>query len=236
MRSLIGIPPCLDDRGRWRAGRVTHYADAAYAACVESCGGAAVYLPPGEKPEAQLEHLDGLLIPGGGDFAPPRAYPPAVRFDLVPETQLACDRRLLAGALERELPVLAICYGMQLLVLHCGGSLHYDLASDRPGSGEHRLPEPDARHGLALEPGTRIRHALGTGSLGVNSSHHQGVAEAGPSLRVGARADDGLIEAVELPGASWCVGVQWHPERMRGGHAERLFESFVRACDERRRS
>ncbi len=234
MRSLIGIPPCLDDAERWRPGRPYHYIDAAYAACVESCGGAAVYLPLCEKPEEQLEHLDGLLIPGGGDFAPPRAYPPELHFDLVPARQLACDRRLLAGALERELPVFGICYGMQLLVDHCGGELIYDLPHDRPELGAHRLAEPEARHGLALEPGSRLWRALGAQPLGVNSRHHQGVADAGPTLRVCARADDGLVEAVELPGTGFCLGVQWHPERMGGEHAENLFRAFVRACDDRR--
>lgn len=235
MRSLIGIPPCLDDGGRWRAGRHTHYIDAAYAAQVESCGGAAVYLPPAEKPEEQLAHLDGLLIPGGGDFEPPRAYPSGVHFDLVPAAQLRCDRRLLAAALERELPLLAVCYGMQLLVEHCGGQLLYDLAQDRPELGRHHLDEPDARHGLEVEPATQLWRTLGPQPQGVNSRHHQGIADAGPRLRVCGRADDGLIEAVELPGSAFCLGLQWHPERMGADHAERLFRSFVRACDERRR-
>jgi putative glutamine amidotransferase len=234
MRPLIGIPPLLDDGGRWRAGRTYHYIDAAYAACIESCGGAALYLPLADKPDDQLDRIDGLLIPGGGDFAPPEPYPPQVSFDLVSPTQRAGDERLLAGALERNLPVLGICYGMQLLTLHCGGSLIYDLGTERPGLSNHRITSEAERHPLEITPNTVLWSALGAQPEGVNSRHHQGIAEAGPALAVSARAGDGLIEGVELPGATFCVGVQWHPESMGRAHAKLLFEHFVRACGERR--
>jgi putative glutamine amidotransferase len=234
MRPLIGIPPALDDGGRWRAGRTYHYIDAAYAACIESCGGAAVYLPLPETSDYPLDRIDGLLIPGGGDFAPPQPYPSGVRFDRVPDAQRAGDERLLAGALECELPVLAICYGMQLLTLHCGGTLIYDLETERPELADHRIADPRARHALAVEAGSALWRAIGSQPEGVNSRHHQAVASAGPRLAVSARAGDGLIEAVELPGAAFCIGVQWHPESLGGAHAKGLFGSFVRACGERR--
>jgi putative glutamine amidotransferase len=237
MGPLIGIPPCLDERDRWRPGRAYHYIDRAYAAAIEAAGGVPVYLPAQADARHLVERIDGLLLPGGDDLAPEGtdpvpapAYPSHVHFDLAPESQIAFDAELLERTLARELPVLAICYGMQLLVRRRGGALLYHIPSDAPQAGEHRLPEPDGRHGLRVEPGTRLAAALGEEPGPVNSLHHQGVREPGEGLRVAARAEDGLIEAVEAEGDGFCVGVQWHPEKMRGPHRDRLFGAFVAAC------
>ena len=229
MRPLIGIPPCLDERGRWRREREYHYADTAYARAIAEAGGLPVYLPQQDDVTALAERIDGLLLPGGGDFAPPRAYPEAVAFDVVPARQLAFDDALLAAALDRDRPVLGICYGMQLLALHNGGALHYDVATDLPRASEHRFTDPGARHEVALEPASRLHEILGGDRASVNSRHHQAVADAGHA-RVSARSDDELVEAIELSGARFAVGVQWHPESLDAGHRERLFGAFVRAC------
>jgi putative glutamine amidotransferase len=242
MQPLIGIPPCLDERGRWRAGRSYQYIDVAYARAVEEAGGAPLYLPLQADAETLAAGIGGLLLPGGDDFAPESPYPEGVRFDPVPAApkgvrfnpvpaaQLAFDRRLLGAALERGLPVLAICYGMQLLALHHGGSLHYHIPSDVPEAGPHRLPEPDGRHFVRITPGSRLATALGVDEDMVNSLHHQGVAEPGAGLRACAHSKDGLIEAIEREEAPFCVGVQWHPEKMRDPHRERLFRAFVAAA------
>jgi putative glutamine amidotransferase len=229
MRPLIGIPPCLDDRGRWRPEREYHYADAAYAHAVMEVGGIPVYLPPQGDVASLAQRLDGLLVPGGGDFAPDRAYPAGVSFDLVPARQLAFDRALLAAALERDRPVLGICYGMQLLALHCDGALYFDVATDVPGAAEHHFRDPAARHAIRVESASRLRGVLGAEEVPVNSRHHQAVADAG-SARVAARSGDGIVEAVELPDARFALGVQWHPESLDPGHREQLFGAFVRAC------
>ena len=126
--------------------------------------------------------------------------------------------------------MLGICYGMQLLAVHCGGSLHYDIPTDLPAAGAHRLPEPGGRHPLRIEPRTRLAEILAGDGARVNSRHHQAVAEAGPGLRICARAADGVVEAVERAGGAFCLGVQWHPERMEAEHRERVFGAFVRAC------
>jgi putative glutamine amidotransferase len=229
MRPLIGIPPCLDERGRWRPEREYHYADAAYARAVAEAGAVPVYLPQQDDVAALADRIDALLLPGGGDFAPDRAYPSGVSFDLVPARQLAFDRALLAAALERDRPVLGICYGMQLLALHCDGGLHFDLATDLPGAAQHQLGDPHARHAIWVEPATRLRGVLGADEASVNSRHHQAVADPG-SARVTARSPDGLIEAVELPDARFALGVQWHPESLDARHREQLFGAFVDAC------
>ena len=98
MRPLIGIPPCLDEQERWRKAREYHYADSAYARAVSEAGGLPIYLPLQSDVAALVARLDGLLLPGGGDFVPERSYPAGVAFDPVPARQLAFDRALLAVA------------------------------------------------------------------------------------------------------------------------------------------
>lgn len=231
-RPRIGIPPCLDAAGRIRAGRTQHYLDAAYARAVAEAGGVPLLLPWPAPPEALLDAVDGLLLPGGDDFPPGRPYPEDVRFHLVAPAQREFDAALLEGALARGLPLLAICYGMQLFALARGGRLHAHLPLDVPEAGPHQLPEPDGRHPVERVAGTRLAAALGDAPAEVNSLHHQGVAEPGRGLAVAARAADGVIEALEEAdaGAPFRVGVQWHPEKMEGPHRTRLFAAFVAAC------
>ena len=230
MAPLIGISTCLDDRGRWKANRDYHYIDTAYASAIEAAGGTTIYLPIQRDPSSLLRSLDGLLIPGGDDLPPAHDYPPGVEFDLAPEEQLNFDRRLLTDALQRRIPILGICYGMQLLAAVRGGALVYDIPTERPQAGPHRLPETEGRHALQIEPGTRLSKALGANPPPVNSLHHQGVESPGPGMRIAARAEDGLIEAIEDQEQLFCVGVQWHPEKLSGTHRDGLFGAFVGAC------
>lgn len=230
MTPLVGITLCLDDTGRWKANHQYQYLDVSYANTVEAAGGVPVYVPLETNIDRCLDSLDALLIPGGDDFLPPRPYPEGVEFRPAPQRQLDFDLRLLTRALERDKPVLAICYGMQLLALGYGGRLLYDIPSDRPESNNHQNPEPNGHHGLVLESGSQLEKALGPDPGPVNSRHHQGVADPGTGLVVSARADDGLIEAIEDPNRPFCVGVQWHPETLAGPHREGLFGAFIGAC------
>jgi len=227
-RPLIGVTLCSDERGRWRAGRTYHYLAVDYLRALALAGADAVYVPAQPRLERIAERLDGLLIPGGDDFAPPAPYPPEVAFELVPDAQLAADRALLECVLARGRPVLGICYGAQLLALQRGGALHYHLPVDVPSAGPHT--GAGTRHALAIEPGTRLARALGGPTAEVNSQHHQAIRSPGPELRVSARAADGVIEAVESPGDPWCLGVQWHPELQSDAGSQALFAQFVAAA------
>jgi putative glutamine amidotransferase len=224
----VGIPLCLDELGRWKPGRTYHYVDAAYARAIQRAGGAAVYLPVAADAAALAERIDALLVPGGDDLLPARPYPAHVRFEPVPPAQLAFDRALLAAALARGLPVLGICYGMQLLALALGGELHYDLATDVSGAAEHRLG--GARHRVRLDRGSQLAQIVGREELSVSSRHHQAVKAPGPDLRVSARSDDGVVEAVERAAVPFCVGVQWHPESHGDAESDALFRAFVAAA------
>ncbi|MCP5068974.1 MAG: gamma-glutamyl-gamma-aminobutyrate hydrolase family protein [bacterium] len=226
----IGISLCLDTADRIRPGRRYHYIDEAYAKAVAEAGGTPCYLPSPSSPDAALEGIDGLLLPGGDDFPPPVPYPPTAPFTLVPAEQRTFDTALLASARARGLPVFGICYGMQLLALEAGGSLLYHIPHDRPDAEAHQLDEQDGRHGLSVEAGTRLERWLGDAPTRVNSLHHQAVAEPGEGLRVAARAPDGIIEAIEAAGPEFRLGVQWHPEKLPGPGRIRLFRGFVEAC------
>jgi len=230
----IAVALGLDAAGRWRPGRRYHYLDAAYAEALGDAGAIPLHVSREAPAEAIAALSDGLLVPGGDDFPPDRPYPPDVRFAPVPPEQLAFDAALLEACLAHARPVLGICYGMQLLVRHHGGRLLYDIAHDRPDAGPHQL-EPEARHDIAIETGSRLALALGRERCPVNSRHHQGVAEPGPGLRVCARADDGTIEAVEAEATGFVLGVQWHPESLETEHRARLFGAFVSACRSARR-
>lgn len=229
MRPLIGIPQCLDDAGRWKAGRTYQYGDLAYARAVVEAGGTPVHLSVACEPGDVVTRLDGLLLPGGDDFPPASDYPADVRFELAPTEQIAFDRALLAAASARRLPVLGICYGMQLLALEAGATLHYDIATDVPAAAAHQLGE-DLRHEIRIEAASRLAALLGARRCSVNSRHHQAVREAGRGLQISARAPDGIIEAIESTGGAFRVGVQWHPESLDADHRRALFGGFVAAC------
>jgi putative glutamine amidotransferase len=239
-RPRIGIPLSLDDRGRWRAERAYHYIDRRYADAIDRAGGLPIHLPIQSHVEDLVAGLDGLLLPGGDDFPSQTPLAPEIEalLDLVPAEQLAFDRLLFETARGRGLPILGICYGMQLMAIAMGGGLDAHLPSQRPEAGPHKLA-PDARHPVTIEPGTLLGEIAGTGAALVDSSHHQGVRAPGQGQRVVARSHDGIIEAIEAEPqaeagadarAPFLLGVQWHPERLREPFSDRLFRSFIEAA------
>jgi putative glutamine amidotransferase len=148
------------------------------------------------------------------------------------------DKAILSHAFQAQKPVLAICYGCQLLNVYLGGTLVQDLKSETGTQIPHRrkdiAPEPadDPRHEVSFTLGSRLARMTGARDAVVNSSHHQSVAKPGRQLRITGQASDGVVESVEWTGdANWVIGVQWHPERMQGDAlAEKLFVELVRAA------
>ena len=197
-----------------------------YVYAVERAGGRALLVPPSEDGvEETLQALDGLLFSGGSDLDPGlyEQEPHEETFGI----HKARDRAelvLLEAALERDMPVLAICRGSQVLNVARGGDLVQHLP-EVVGDEKHKhTPGAFADHDVTLEDGTRLGSLLGDRAP-VKSHHHQGIGRIGEGLRVAAHAEDGTVEAVEDPGRRFAVGVLWHPE---AGEDARLFEELVR--------
>jgi putative glutamine amidotransferase len=204
-----------------------------YAEAVLRAGGVPVVIAPVGGPldvARTVAELDGLLLSGGDDFDMTRlglgpTHPAA---QPVPPYKQDFDVLLARAAMQRQTPVLGICYGMQLLALVDGGSLHQHLPDDRPGSREHA---GGVRHAVTLAPDSKLAGLTGAERLDVISRHHQGVAVAGPQWIVSARDEEGLIEAIERPDYPFTVGVQWHPElEPEGGRQDGLFRGLVVAA------
>lgn len=191
--------------------------------------------PGGTDPHDLLDGLDGLLLIGGEDLAAPvSGADPALVGAGTSESRDRWEIALLDAALERDLPVLAICRGLQLLNAARGGTLHGDIAGSSP---EHPpVPEDTAaalayRHDVTFEPDSLLARAYAATGKATNSLHHQAVDVLGTGLRVVARAADGCVEGLELDGARWCAAVQWHPELLPEDPQEQaLFAAFVEAC------
>jgi putative glutamine amidotransferase len=188
-----------------------------------------------------LEGISGLLLTGGEDVAPSRygeeRHPTVVDVN-GPRDEF--ELALVAEARRRALPILAICRGIQVLNVACGGTLVQDIPSQVAGALDHNLrlpahPPPTLAHELWLDKETLLASlmgdALGVGdTCEVNSRHHQAVKDVAPGFRVSATAPDGVIEAIEDPALPFCLGVQWHPENFwRTGEFRPLFEGFLAA-------
>jgi len=197
----------------------------AYVRSVEQAGGRPLLVPPSENGVAEtLDVLDGIVFSGGSDVDPERygAEPHPETGHLRPERDDA-ELALLQGALERDMPVLAICRGSQLLNVARGGDLVQHLP-EIVGDDKHKVtPGLFATHDVAVEPESRLGSLIGSAAR-VESHHHQGIGRVGEGLDVVAYADDGTAEAVEDRNGRFTLGVLWHPEE---GADLRLFEALV---------
>jgi putative glutamine amidotransferase len=224
-RPTIGVTYCsrLDD----------------YIAAVEQSGATARVVDVSHSARDLVQQLDGVLLTGGGDIDPVlygEARHPTVE-DAEPgrdEFELDLARR----AMDANLPLLAICRGVQVLNVAAGGTLVQDIPSATASRLAHSIetPKDAVAHEVEITAGSQLARALGPAVSAsqccrVNSRHHQSIQRIGQSLVVSATAADGVIEAVERPAASFCVGVQWHPENFwRTGEFTPLFDAFVAAA------
>jgi len=240
---LIGLTTDYESSGEFRTrikgvGRYT--LRESYTGAVEKAGGVPVMLPFVENPSACLDYLDGLIVTGGNFDLPPEisGIPDPSKARRVKPDRTRFERGLLEAALERDIPVLGICGGMQLLAVLAGGRLVGEISEEVPDAFDHeqKIPPTEPRHPVKLVPGTILHRLALKEKIGVNSTHHQAVADPG-RCTVSAWSIDGIIEAIEWPGKYWAVGVEWHPELLADRHESHaaIFRGFVRACSDRNR-
>jgi putative glutamine amidotransferase len=211
-----------------------------YEESVRRAGGEVRVLNPAvDSPADVIGSVQGLLLTGGGDVRP-ALYGAAAHptFDPAEPGRDEYEIALVRLALEKDLPVFAICRGVQLLNVARGGTLIQDIPDEVGTSVEHRVKEPRfaIAHDVWLTSGTLLERTMrerleDADSCAVNSRHHQAPKDLGEGLVASATAPDGVIEAVEDPTRRFCLGVQWHPENFwRTGEFRTLFEAFVDAC------
>ena len=219
-----------------------------YYDAVAELGGAPFMIPLMEDESvlrALYERLDAIFLAGGVDVDP-SSYGDE-RHHLCGRTDLSRDRVELLftrWALEDGKPILGVCRGMQVLNVALGGTLIQDCSELYPGSIKHDyfpgagFARDFLAHDITLEPGTRLLDLMGASRVPVNSMHHQGIRRLGRGLAASAYAPDGLIEAIELSGDRFGIGVQWHPEMLIDSDTatRRLFEAFIDAAQEFGRS
>jgi putative glutamine amidotransferase len=218
-RPVIGICTSLA-RASWGPwGEVVcDLSPRAYSLAVQDAGGLAVLLPPddrtAEQPSELLALLDGLMLAGGADVDPASygARPHDETRDAWPERD-RFELALAHAALERDMPVLGICRGMQMLNVACGGTLTQHLP-EVVGDDRHRhTPGTYSDHSVVVAEGSLAAQAVGSGRAAVKSHHHQGLDELGEGVTAVAWSEgDDVVEAIELPGKAYALGVLWHPE------------------------
>lgn len=226
-RPVVGITTYLT-RAAWGAWELeAALVPAAYVRSVERAGGSPLLVPPGASPAETLDRVDGLIFSGGSDLDP-ELY----NAEAHPQTEGVIRERddfellLMRAAMERDVPLLAICRGSQMLNVALGGDLEQHVP-DRVGNDMHKeTPGVFAEHGVEVLPATRLASILG-GRHDVKSHHHQGFGRIGAGLVESARASDGTLEALEDPSRRFAVGVLWHPEE---GRDLALFEALVAAA------
>jgi putative glutamine amidotransferase len=233
-RPVIGVTLDYEEPGGyskypWYALR-RNYLDAVVAA-----GGLPVALPHDASIAPDyIDHIDALLVTGGAFDVDPSLYGDGARHATIKlkQNRTAAEFALTLGALGRDMPVLGICGGQQLLAVALGGSLIQHIPDAIPHALAHEQPNPrhEPGHAVSVIPGTLLHRIVGATEMQVNSAHHQAVREPGHHAIVNAVAADTVIEGVEDARYRFCLGVQWHPEYFIDRGDRRIFDAFIAAC------
>ncbi len=237
-RKIIGITCATAPRQGLESARQT--LNRPYAWAVEQAGGVPLFIPATsytENANAYLSVLDGLLLSGGVDVSPSQyGEEDDPELGEVDPDRDSIELPLTRLALEQDMPLFAICRGVQILNIALCGTLYQDLPSQRGSWIQHQqrlaaIPRHCVTHTIHIEPDTRLHQIVGSTRMATNSFHHQALKQIGAGLCVTAHARDGIIEAVESPKHRYVLGVQFHPEETAAvdEKSRLLFEDFVRA-------
>jgi len=231
-RPVIGITLDFQEKGTFSTR--PHYAvRTIYFAAVEAAGGLPIALPHlAAQLPAYLDMIDGLVIPGGTHASPESWYVDLHEPAPYQETpRAAFDIAVVEQALKRDMPLLGICAGMQELACVAGARMTRNLRKHHATEVDHLRGKPaeEYAHDVTVEPGTRLADIVGAGRLEVNTAHQEAVVSVPSDMVISARSPDGVIEAIEIPGRRFALGVQWHPEFFlaAGNPHRKLFEALV---------
>lgn len=233
-KPLVGVTLDSEQPGGW--SRYPWYAlRANYTDAIAAAGGLPVALPHDPAlADAMLDRIDALVITGGAFDIDPALYGVADVHATVTlkDGRTRAELALVQGALARNMPVLGICGGQQLLAVALGGTLIQHIPDAVPGALEHEQPNPRHQpgHTVAITPGTALHRIVGKTAMDVNSAHHQAVVAPGPHAVVNAVAPDGVIEGVEDARYRFCLGLQWHPEFLIDPGDRAIFDAFIAAA------
>lgn len=243
------MPPIIGITGSFlpaQGDRIAQFAAAeAYVQAVARAGGLPVILPPAQPADALrstdlleiFSRLDGVLFTGGADIDPARfnGKPHAKVYGIDPQRD-ELEIQLVKLSAERGKPFLGICRGIQVINVALGGTLFTHIEDQLPKPLKHDYfpdwPRDHLAHSVSIEPRSQLASILSCEQAEVNSLHHQGIEQLAPSLNAAAFAPDHLVEAVELPGHPFGLGVQWHPEWLQAFEINQvLFQSFIQAAE-----
>ena len=236
----VGIPWRTREEERQRSDEKLSY----YFEAVRRAGGEPEHISLASNDaelRKQAAELDGFVLPGSPADVDPARYGETrhAKTVTVDPDRDRTDSTLLEHALAAHKPVLAICYGCQILNVHQGGTLLQDIPAEKPGTNAHgktdlaaSATKGDLEHGATLAADSHLQKLAGAREVKINSSHHQAIDKPGYKLRVTALGTDGIVEGVELEShQDWVIGVQWHPERLPDdAFAQKLFADFVGAA------
>lgn len=234
MKPVIGIPLDSEDGGGY--SKLPWYAlRKNYCESVVRAGGIPMLLP--HEPsllDDYVDRIDGLLVAGGAFDIDPALFGAASRHETVvlKEDRTTFEFGITRAMLDRDRPILGICGGQQVLNVVLGGTLIQHIPDSVKDCLAHEQPNPrtEPGHTVAVKAGSLLHRVTGRDTFPVNSAHHQAADSAGPDVVISAVAEDGVIEAIELPSARFCLGVQWHPEYHISPADGAIFDAFLEAC------
>lgn len=203
-----------------------------YVRQVLKSGGFPILLPPTEQPQQAAELFDGFILSGGGDIDAKRYGELPLYCENISDLRDDYEMELVAQILKSNKPLFAICRGIQVLNVAMGGTLYQDLPIQNPSEINHRMAKVSnkVQHNVRIMDASLLKTVLKSDKTMVNSYHHQAIKKVADGLKIAALADDEVIEAVYTPDQSFCLGVQWHPERLDNSDTENLFSAFISAA------
>lgn len=237
-KPIIGITLDWDDKPTYSSSHPWYALRTNYASCISNHGAIPITLPyEADLIDEYLSIINGLVVTGGDYDLSPKHYGEEETKDTreIKNTRTNFEMKLLKEAINRNMPILAICAGEQLLNVLFGGKLFQDIKTFNPNALDHEqknlsIPMSKPSHKISIIPNTLLHRILKKDYIEINSSHHQAVSSVGPEVIVSAVAEDGIIEAIEIPKYNFVLGVEWHPEFEVSSADSKIIQAFIAAA------